>query len=103
MYNMGKVILKISPSLTSVSDSNMFRWFTFEKELEAGDTVGSLLETAVADHAGIRRRIFNPVTYQLNSEILVVLNDNLMRLPDVTQVILNAGDTITLLAMDIGG
>jgi hypothetical protein len=100
---MGKVILKISPSLTSVSDSNMSRWFTFEKELEIGDTIRNLLEAAFSEHAGFRRKIFDPATYKLNSEILVVLNDNLLQLPDVTQVKLNEGDTIILLALDIGG
>jgi hypothetical protein len=81
----------------------MFGWFTFEKELEIGDTIGNLLAAAVSDHAGFRRKIFDPATYQLNSEILVILNDNLLQLPDVTQVKLNEGDTIVLLAIDIGG
>ena len=100
---MGKVILKISPSLTGVSGSNMFGWFAFEKELEIGDTIGHLLEAAVSDHPGFRRVIFDPATSKFDSEILVVLNDTLLRLPDGIQVKLEEGDTIILLPMDIGG
>jgi hypothetical protein len=100
---MGKAILKISPSLTSASDSNLFGWFSLEKEFKKGDTIGNLLEAAVSDYAGFRRTIFDPATNELNDEILLFLNDKLLELPDVTQVNLNEGDSITILAMDIGG
>lgn len=100
---MGKVNLKISPSLANASDPNWLGWYAFEKEFEKGETIGNLLEAAVSSHAGFRQQIFDPSTYELNGEVLLFLNDSLLELPDVTHKNLSEGDTVTLLVMDIGG
>ena len=57
---MGKVQLKIPPWLASMLNAQSSDWFTFEKEIGEGATMGELLTELATSHTDFRRVVFNP-------------------------------------------
>ncbi|MFC1864641.1 MoaD/ThiS family protein [Chloroflexota bacterium] len=100
---MGKVRLKITPSLASIVNAKGSDWFILEKEIGEGTTIGDLFSDLAFHYADFRKVVFNPDSGQVSDEVLVVLNDSLLQVPDVTGVKLNDGDNVILLPVYSGG
>ena len=100
---MGKVRLKITPSLASIVNVISSDWVIIEKEIGEGATIGDLLTGLALDYSDFREVVFNPDTRQVGEEVMIVLNDTLQQLSQVAEVKLNDGDTIILLPVYSGG
>ncbi len=100
---MGKVQLKITPSLASTLNAQGSDWFTLEKEIEEGTTIGDLLVDLAFSYTGFRKVVFNPDAGQVGDQVIVFLNDSHLQDSDVAKAKLNDGDTITLLHVYAGG
>ncbi len=103
MCAMGKVRLRIPPWIASLLNKQNSDWFTFEKEIEEGTTIGDLLVDLASNHPGFRKVVFNPDVGEVTDQLLVFLNDSLLQFPDVTEAKLSDGDIIMLLTVYTGG
>ncbi len=103
MRTMGKVQLKMPPWIASLLNKQCSDWFTLEKEIEEGATIGDLLVDLASNHTDFRKVVFNPDVGKVSDQVLVFLNDNLLQFPDVTEVKLNDEDSIMLLHVYSGG
>ncbi len=100
---MGKVRLKITPSLASTLNAQGSDWFTLEKEIGKGATLGDLLADLAFSYIDFRKVVFNPDTGKVSDQIMVILNNNLLPVPDVTEAKLDDGDGIIILPVYSGG
>ena len=96
---MGKVRLEISPSFASMLNVSDNKWIVLEKETEKWATIGDLLSDLAPDNTNFRKVVFDPQIGKLSDEVMVVLNDNLLQLSDITEVKLKDGDKVYLLPM----
>ena len=103
MRIMGKVRLKLTPSLTSIVNAPDSDWFILEKEMGEEATIGDLLIDLALSYTDFGKVVFDPDTGKVSDQVMVVLNDNLLQLTDLTEVKLSDGDCITLLPMYTGG
>ena len=78
-------------------------WFTLEKEIGKETTIGDLLADLAFSHTDFRKMVFNPDVGKVSDQVIVILNDSLLQLPDVTEAKLNDGDSISLLPVYSGG
>ena len=96
---MGKVQLRVSPSLsTTLAD-----WLILEEEVGEETTIGDLLAGLGSSYADFRKAVFNPETGKVSDQVNIVLNDTLLPFPEVTEAKLNNGDSIILLPVYTGG
>ncbi len=100
---MGKVSLKISPSLAGILNAQGSDWLTVEEEMREGATIGDLLTVLALSYTAFRKVIFNPDIKKISNQVLVVLNDSLVPSVDVIETKLNDGDMVTLLPDYYGG
>lgn len=100
---MGKVRLKITPSLAFILNARSSDWITFENEVGEGTTIGDLLRDFASGYADFHKMIFNPATGEISDNINVVLNDNLLPFPDVTETKVKDGDVVIVVAVYSGG
>ncbi|MFC1966266.1 MoaD/ThiS family protein [Chloroflexota bacterium] len=100
---MGKVQLKITPSLATILDKRGTDWLTFEKELREGATIGDLLADYIASYTDFHKVVLDPDTGKITDQINIVLNDGLIPLPDATKAKLVDGDIVILLPVYAGG
>lgn len=103
MRNIGKVQLKIAPSLACTLNARSSDWITFEKEVREGTTIGDLLKDFAFVHADFRKMVLNPATGEISDKVNVVLNDNLLQFPDVTETKVKDGDIVILVPVYTGG
>jgi hypothetical protein len=96
---MGKVRLEISPSFASMLNVADYKWIVLEKETEKWATIGDLLSDIALDNTNFRKIVFDPHIGKVSDEVMVVLNDNLLQLSDITEIKLKDGDTVFLLPM----
>ncbi len=100
---MGKVQLKIPPWVASMLGEQGPGWFTLEREIGEGATIGDLLVELASSYTDFRKVVFNPDIGKVSDQVVVILNDSLLQLPDVTEAKLNDGDSISLLPVYSGG
>ncbi len=100
---MSKVQLRIPPSLASIVNKPAADWVTLEPEIREGATIGDLLANLATSHREFRQAVFDPQVRKVSDEILVVLNDSLVSLPDVAEAKLSDGDSVILLPVYSGG
>ncbi len=100
---MGKVQLKIPPSLVSTINKQVVDWVILEPEIAEGATIGDLLAKMASGHVEFRQAIFDPGARRVSDEILVVLNDSLVPSPEAAEARLNDGDSVILLPVYSGG
>ena len=100
---MGRVQLKITPSLATILNKHGADWLTFEKEVREGTTIGDLLEDYVASHDDFHKVVLDPDTGKITDQINIVLNDSLIPLPDALKTRLADGDIVILLPVYAGG
>jgi len=100
---MGKVRLKITPSLAFILNARSSDWTTFEKEIGEETTIGDLLRDFAFVYADFHKMIFNPATGKISDKVNVVLNDNLLPFPDVTETKVKDGDVVILVPVYSGG
>ena len=100
---MGKVRLKITPSLASVLNAPDSDWLTLEKEIREGATIGDLLADLATGKTDFHKVVFNPDTGKVSDQVNLVLNDSLLSSSDVTEARLSDGDSVILLLVYSGG
>ena len=100
---MGKVRLKITPSLTCILDAQNSDWLILDREIGEKTTIGDMLRDFSSAHTDFHKMVFNPATGKISDEIYVVLNDNLLQFPDVTETEVKDGDIVTLVPVYAGG
>ncbi|MFC1985032.1 MoaD/ThiS family protein [Chloroflexota bacterium] len=100
---MGKVQLKITPSLATTLDRQGTDWLTFEKEVGEGATIGDLLTGLVASYKDFHKVAFDPDTGEISDQLNIVLNDSLLLFPDAMEAKLTDGDSVILLPVYAGG
>lgn len=91
------------PWIASMLNKQSSGWFTLEKEIEEGTTIGDLLVELASNHAGFRKVVFNPDAGEVSDQVVVFLNDSHLQDSDIAKARLNDGDTITLLHVYTGG
>ncbi len=100
---MGKVQVKITPSLASVLNTQSSDWIILEKEIGECAAIGDLLADLVFSYTDFRKVLFDPDTGKVSDQVMVVLNDRLLQFPDMTEAKLKDGDSIVLLPVYSGG
>ena len=90
-------------SSDSTLDESVKEAIIAEKEIGETATIGELLADIAFSHADFRKVVFNPDTRKISDWIMVILNDNLLQPPEVTEAKLNDGDSIIILPMYEGG
>lgn len=100
---MAKIQLKMSPSLTSVLTKQRSNWLMIEKEIEEGATIRDVLVDVAPRYENFHDMVFNPNTGEFSSQVMIVLNDSLLRVSDVAEARLYNGDTIVLTFAFSGG
>ncbi len=100
---MGKVQLKIPPWVGIMLNEQGSGWFTLEKEIGEEATIGDLLADLAVSYTDFRKMVFNPDVGKVSDQVNVILNDNLLQLPEVTETKLNDGDSIIILPVYSGG
>ena len=100
---MGKIQLKITPSLAGLFNVPGHDWFTIEKEIGEHDTIGQLLSDLTRSYPDLGGMIFDSDSGEGSDQILVVLNDSLLQSQKVSEAELRDGDSITLLPVYAGG
>ena len=103
MPAVGKVLLKIPPWVGIMLNEQGSGWFTLEKEIEEGATIGDLLADIAFSYTDFRKAVFNPDAGKVSDQVNVILNDSLLQLPGVTETKLNDGDSIIILPVYAGG
>ena len=100
---MGKVQLKIPPWIASMLNAQGTGWLILEREIGEGTTIGDLLADLASSYTNFRKSVFNPDLGEVSDQVIVILNNDLLQLPDVTEAKLNDGDSISLLPVFAGG
>ncbi len=100
---MGKVRLKITPSLISAVNAQVSDWLILEEEVGEETTIGDLLASLGSSYADFRKAVFSSETGKVSDHVNIILNDTLLPFPEVTEAKLNNGDSIILLPVYTGG
>ncbi len=100
---VGKVRLKIPSSIADTLNEQRSDWFILEKEIVEGATMGDLLTDLAFSYADFRKVVFDPDIGKVGDRVLVILNDSLLQIPDVTEVKLSDGDSVIFLPVYAGG
>lgn len=100
---MGKVQLKIPPSLAGVLNTQSSDWIILEKEIAECAAIGDVLADLALSYTDFRKVVFDPDTKKVSDQVMVVLDDRLLQFPDMTEAKLKDGDSIVLLPVYSGG
>ena len=100
---MGKVRLKFPASFASRLDAQGSDLVILEKKIGEEATIGSLLADLAVSYTDFRKVVFNPDTGKVGDQVNIVLNNNLLQFPEVTEAKLNDGDSIIILPVYAGG
>ncbi len=100
---MGKVRLEIPHSLAGMLNVKGSEWLILDKEIGEGATIGDLLTDLTSSYTDFHKVVFNPDTRKVGGRVLVILNDSLLQVTDVTETKLNDGDRVMLLPVYDGG
>lgn len=100
---MAKVQLKFPASFASILDAKGSDLVVLEKKIGEDATIGDLLADLASSYSDFRKAVFNPDTGKISNQINVVLNNNLLQFPEVTEAKLNDGDSIIILPVYAGG
>ena len=102
-HAVGRVQLKITPSLATILDKQGTDWLTFEKEVGEGATIGDLLADFVTSYKNFDKVVLDPDNGEVSDQINIVLNDSLLPLPEAVEAKLADGDIVILLPVYAGG
>ncbi len=100
---MGKVRLKFPASFASMLNAQGSDLVILEKEIGEEATIGDILTDLAFSYTDFRKVVFNPDTGKVSEQVNVVLNNNLLQFPEVTEAKLNDGDSIIILPVYSGG
>ncbi len=100
---MSKVLLKLSPSIAGMLNTQGSDPFVLEREIEEGITISDLLTDLASSEPDFRKVVFNPDVGKVSEQIHVILNGNLLQFPDVPETKLNDGDNLVLIPVYYGG
>jgi len=100
---MATVTVKISPSLAGALNASGSDWLIFKREISDSATIGEVFTDIAAVNPEFRTVIYDPDTGKINDLVTVVLNNSLMKFPDVKASRLCGGDTVILLPVYMGG
>ncbi len=100
---MGRVQLKITPSLASIFNASDSDWLVLEPEIGEGATIGDLFANLASTYTDFRKVVFDTDKGKVSDQVIVVLNDSLVQFSNVTEARLNDGDSVILLPVYTGG
>ncbi len=100
---MGRIQLKVTPSLAGIFNASGSDWLVFEQEIEEGATIGDLFAVLALSYIDFSKVVFDTDKGKVSDQVMVILNDSLLQSTDLRVVKLNDGDNIILLPMYIGG
>ncbi len=102
-HAVGRVQLKITPSLATILDKQGTDWLTFEKEVGEESTIGDLLADFVTSYKNFDKVVLDPDNGKVSDQLNIVLNDSLLPLPEAMEAKLADGDIVILLPVYAGG
>ncbi len=82
---MGKVRLKFPSSFASKLNAQGSDLVTLKKEIGEEATISDILTDLAVSYTNFRKVVFNPAAGKVSDQVNVVLNNNLLQLPDVTE------------------
>ena len=100
---VGNVQLKIPSWVVSMLNAQGSDWFILEKEIGEGTTISDLLTDLAFNYPDFHKAVYNPDIGSVGDQVMVILNDNLLQIPEVTEAKLSDGDTLILLPVYSGG
>jgi len=100
---MGRVRLKIPPWVAGMLNTFSSDWLILEKEIGEEATVGNLLAELALDSPEFRKAVFDPDTDKSSGQVMVFLNNSVLRYSDIAETKLNDGDSVMLLPVYLGG
>jgi hypothetical protein len=77
--------------------------YAVEKKVESGSTLLSLLTGLANNYPEFKERVFNPETGQLSDQVLLLINDSLVRFDQVKSSPLHDKEAISLVPVIFGG
>ncbi len=100
---MGRVQLKFPSSFAGMLNAQGSDLSVLEKEIGEETTIGDLLADLAFSYTDFRKVVFNPDTGKVGDQVNVILNNQLLQLPEVTEAKLSDGDSINILPVYSGG
>jgi molybdopterin converting factor small subunit len=104
--NTIRVQLEVTPALASVLRNESSGCLVLEKDVAEGATIGDLLADLAVDltpkYSSFHDAVFDPDTREVSDQVIIILNENLMQFPYVTDAKLSNGDRV-MLAIVFGG
>ena len=100
---LAKVRLQIPSWVACMLNSDHTDWLILDREIEAGSTVGNLLNTLAKEYPNFDRVIYDPAKGEMADQVVIVLNNNLLQEPEAKTIQLKDGDDIMLLPVFDGG
>ena len=99
---MDSAQIKISPPLADMLGATGTDWLIFEREIEEGASIATLLAGLAYSHPKFRS-VFDPYEGKIINQVMVILNESLIQLSDLSEAAVKKGDTIVLIPDHYGG
>ncbi len=100
---MGTVRLKIPPWVAGMLNTLSSDWLILEKEIGEEATIGNLLAELALGSPEFQKAVFDPSTGKNSGQVMVFLNNSILRYSDIAETKLNDGDSVMLLPVYLGG
>lgn len=99
----GTVKLNIPPWIAGMLNTPSSDWIILRKEIGKETTIGNLLSELALSSNEFKKAVFNPDTGGNRGQVMVFLNNSIVRNSDIEGTKLNNGDSIRLLPVYMGG
>ncbi len=100
---MGKVRLKFPSSFAGMLNTQGSDLVVLEREIGEETTIDSLFADLAVSYTDFRKAVFNPDIGKVSDQVIIILNDSTLQLPDMAKAKLNDGDSIIILPVYSGG
>ena len=101
--SMGIVQLHIPPWVTGMLNTPSSDWIILKKEIGKETTIGNVLSELALSSNEFKKAVFNPDTGESSGQVMVFLNNSIIRNSDIEGTKLNDGDSVRLLPVYMGG
>lgn len=100
---MSMVQLHIPPWVADMLNTPSSNWIILKKEIGKKATIGSLLTELALSSTKFKEAVFNQDTGESSGQVMIFLNNRIIRNSDIGNTRLSDGDNIRLLPVYMGG
>lgn len=101
--SIGTVKLHVPPWIAGMLNIPSSDWIILKKEIGKDTTIGNVLSELALSSNEFKKAVFNPDTGGNRGQVMVFLNNSIVRNSDIEETRLNSGDSVRLLPVYMGG